>query len=77
MKLKPKIIARVLREVRLDIMGKLARNSKDKVTQIQLKRAQKMLLKYKTITVQTSFRLEINSSNHLSKIARNLNLKVF
>jgi hypothetical protein len=67
MKLKPKIIARVLREVRLDRMGKLARNSQDKVTQIQLKRAQKMLLKYKTITVQTSFRLEINISNHLSK----------
>lgn len=77
MKLKPKIIARVLKEVRLDRMGKLARNSQDKVTQIQLKRAQKMLLKYKIITVQTSFRLEINSSNHLSKIARNLNLKVF
>jgi hypothetical protein len=77
MKLKPKIIARVLREEILGRMGKSARNSQDKVTKIQLKRARKMLLKYKTITIQTSYRLEINSSNHRSKIAQNLSLKVF
>jgi hypothetical protein len=77
MKLKPKIIARVLREEISGRMGKSARNSQDKVTKIQLKRARKMLLKYKTITIQTSYRLEINSSNHCSKIAQNLSLKVF